>query len=55
MNSGIHRTSSVAIYMYAVSYVGLQPVDDRLSAERCSGNYITCSLNKTLTADYIIL
>ena len=55
MNSGIHWTSSAANYRYAVSNVGLQPVDDRFSAERCSGNYITYGINKTLTADCIIL
>ena len=54
MNSGIHWTSSTASYRCAVSYVGLQPLDDRFSAECCSGNYIIYGINKTLTADYII-
>jgi hypothetical protein len=38
-----------------VSYVGLQPVEDELSAERCSGNYMAYGINKILTAYFIIL
>jgi hypothetical protein len=54
VNSGIHWTSSAAIYRYAVSYVRLQPVDDGFSAERCSGDDITYGINKILTAHFII-
>jgi len=55
VNNGIHWTLSATSYRYALSYVGLQPIDNGFSAERCSGNYITYGINKTLTADFIIL
>jgi hypothetical protein len=47
VNCGIRWTSSAASYRQAVSYVGLQPVDDRFSAERCSGNYISYGIKYT--------
>jgi hypothetical protein len=43
----IHWASSAASYGCAVSYVGLQPVDDGFSAERCGGNNIAYGINKT--------
>lgn len=55
MNSGIHWTSSTASFRYAVSYVGMQPVDDGFSAERCKGNYITHGINKILTGILLFL